>query len=94
MVSGSPPSQSGVQVLPLRNDLKQFIEKHQLAKKWTKTQRLLEQNIRHPSLNVELLEPRWHGIYSFRVDRKYRALFFFVGGKIEVISITKHYQKG
>ena len=69
-------------------------ERHQLTKKWDKARRLLEANIRHPSLNVELLEPRWRGFYSFRIDRRYRAMFFFVGGKAEVFAITKHYRKG
>ncbi|TSC72011.1 MAG: hypothetical protein G01um101438_771 [Parcubacteria group bacterium Gr01-1014_38] len=81
-------------LLLLRRDLEKYLQKHQLAKKWAKARRLFEQNIRHPSLNVELLEPRWRGIYSFRIDQKYRALFFLVDGKAEVFAITKHYRKG
>lgn len=81
-------------LLPLRGDLEEYLEDHQLTNKWTKARRLFEQNIRHPSLNVELMEPRWRGIYSFRIDRKYRALFFLVDGKAEVFAITKHYRKG
>lgn len=80
-------------IKPLRRDLKKFLERHNLSKKWRKTKQLFEENIRHPSLNVELLEPRWRGIYSFRLDKKYRALFFIADGKAEVFQITKHYHK-
>lgn len=83
-----------MELLPLRSDLEEYLAAHQLTKKWTKARRLFEQNIRHPSLNVELMEPRWRGIYSFRIDQKYRALFFLAGGKAEVFAITKHYRKG
>lgn len=78
---------------PLRKDLEEVLKKHQLEKKWLKAKRLFEENIRHPSLNVELLEPRWRGIYSFRLDRKYRALFFLTNGHAEVVAITLHYKK-
>lgn len=78
---------------PLRRDLKEFLADHNLTAKWEKAARLFRQNIRHPSLHTELLEPRWRGIYSFRLDKKYRALFFIVGGKAEVFQITNHYKK-
>lgn len=78
---------------PLRRDLKEFLADHNLVVKWEKVARLFGQNIRHPSLHTELLEPRWRGIYSFRLDKKYRALFFIVGGKAEVFQITNHYKK-
>jgi len=77
----------------LRGDLDDFLRKHNLQMKWEKARSLFENDIRHPSLYVELLEPRWRGIYSFRVDKKYRALFFLVRGKAEVFKITKHYRK-
>lgn len=32
--------------------------------------------------------------YSFRLDRKYRALFIYTGeDEIEIIAITNHYKK-
>jgi len=83
-----------MEIKPLREDLKDFIKEHNLAKKWEKAKHLFESNIRHPSLEVELLEPRWRGIYSFRLNKKYRALFFITENKTEVFQITKHYQKG
>ena len=83
-----------MEIKPLREELKDFIKDRNLAKKWEKAKRLFQSNIRHPSLEVELLEPRWRGIYSFRLNKKYRALFFITGGKAEVFQITKHYKKG
>lgn len=83
-----------MKIKPLRSDLKQFLLKRRLSAKWEKAKNLFEMNSRHPSLNVELMEPRWHGIFSFRIDRKYRALFFFDDREIEVFKITNHYHSG
>lgn len=55
---------------PLRKDLKEYLVLHQLDKKWEKASCLFEANIRHPSLETELLEPHWRGVYSFRIDKK------------------------
>lgn len=83
-----------MKIKPLRKDLTEIIEKYNLKNKWDKVKLLFELNLRHPSLNVELLEPKWRGIYSFRLDRKYRALFFIDRqGQAEVFQITKHYRK-
>ncbi len=83
-----------MKVKPLRQDLVEYLVARKLISKYKKASALLQSNTRHPSLNVELLEPKWHGIYSFRIDRKYRALFFFAKKEvIEVFSITNHYKK-
>ena len=78
---------------PLREDLHDYLNKHNLNKKWNKAIKLFENDIRHPSLNTELLQPQWRGIYSFRIDQKYRALFFISVGEAEVFQITNHYKK-
>jgi len=81
-------------IKPLRQDIVAYLKEHSLTTKWEKARRLFEKDIRHPSLNTELLEPRWRGIYSFRLDRKYRALFFInEEGKAEIVAITNHYKK-
>ena len=82
-----------MEIKPLREDLKSYLHEQGLGKKWEKARRLFEHNFRHPSLHVELLEPRWRGIYSFRLDLKYRALFLIRNGKAEVFQITNHYKK-
>ena len=54
----------------LRDDIKIFIKKHGLLKKWEKAQILFENNPAHPSLNTELIEPKHRLIYSFRIDNE------------------------
>jgi len=82
-----------MKIRPLRRDLAEYLRTHRLEKKWQKARSLFEQNIRHPSLYTELLEPRWRGIYAFRIDKKYRALFFITGEYVEIFQITNHYKK-
>ncbi len=82
-----------MKIKPLRKDLNDYLSKHSLHEKFSKAKSYFEQNIRHPSLNTELLEPRQHGIYSFRIDRKFRALFFIDNDLAEVFQITNHYKK-
>jgi plasmid maintenance system killer protein len=77
---------------PLRPDLTAYLKKYQLVKKFTKAKALFEQGNAHPSLNVEVLEPKHLKIYSFRLDLKYRALFIVVDGEAEVFAITNHYK--
>ncbi|HHT9127042.1 MAG TPA: hypothetical protein ACFYD6_14685 [Candidatus Brocadiia bacterium] len=81
-------------IFELRKDLEEYIDRHGLRKKWQKVKKLFEGNPSHPSLNTELLEPKHRLIYSFRIDRKYRALFIVTKeGDAEIIAITKHYKK-
>ncbi len=82
-----------MRIKPLRKDLLNNLKNHNLLNKWQKACKLFENNMKHPSLNTELLEPHWRGIYSFRIDKKFRALFFIDGNEIEVFQITKHYKK-
>ena len=81
-----------MRIRPLRKDISEYLTKHNLRKKFSKSALLFENDIRHPSLNCELLEPARRGIYSFRIDRKYRALFFIEGNEAEIISVTNHYK--
>ena len=76
----------------LKESLKKYLKKHNLEKKFQKAKKLLEENPFHPSLNMEILEPKHLKIYSFRIDKKYRALFIYINNEIEIISITNHYK--
>ncbi len=81
------------EILPLHLDVQKYLEKHGLEKKFYKQKHLFEQNPFHRSLETELLEPRHMRIWSFRIDRKYRAIFIFLEkGLVEVIDINNHYQ--
>lgn len=84
-----------MRLAPIRKDLVLYIKKHNLKERWKKASDFFERDVRHPSLHIELLEPKWRGIYSFRLDRKYRALFFIrpADGFAEVFAITNHYRK-
>ena len=82
-----------MKIKSIRSDIVEYIEEHGLTLKWKKAAGLFEKDIRYPSLKTELMEPRWRGIYSFRLDRKYRALFFIDQGEVEVFKITNHYKK-
>ena len=76
----------------LKNEITKYLKIHQLEKKFQKAKELMEQDINHPSLNVELLEPKQLKIYSFRLDKKYRAIFIVTDGGIEIVTVTNHYQ--
>jgi plasmid maintenance system killer protein len=83
-----------IKILPCSPRILAIISKHSLRKKFSKQITLLSENPKHPSLHIELLEPKSKGIYSFRINRKYRALFFFRPDKqaIEILAITVHYR--
>ena len=81
-------------IVDLREDIKRYIQNHGLSKKWEKAKRLFEGDPYHLSLSTELLEPKNRLIYSFGIDKKYRALFICLpDSRIEIIAVTKHYRK-
>lgn len=80
-------------VKSLRPDLTVYLQKHNLIKKFDKQLTLFKSNPRHPSLNSERLEPKSLKIYSFRIDRKYRAIFILISSEeAEIVDINDHYQ--
>ena len=82
-----------MKVKPIRSKLIKYLEKRVLIGKFKKQINVLESNIQHPSLNTERLEPKELKLYSFRIDRKYRAIFAFTKyGEIEIIDINDHYK--
>lgn len=76
----------------IKENIREYLSEHQLEAKFDKALRLLENNIRRPSLNVEVLEPKHLKVYSFRVDQKYRAIFVFMGNEIEILTVSNHYK--
>ncbi len=80
-------------VKPLRSELITYLLKHDLTKKFEKQLKLFKDNPKHPSLNSERLNPKGLKIYSFRIDRKYRAIFIFLTSEeAEIVDINDHYQ--
>lgn len=82
-----------MRVLPLHKRLVRYLSKHDLQEVFVKQMDLFEGNSFHPSLHIEVLEPRHLCIYSFRVTKQYRAIFIYVGKQqIEIIDINNHYK--
>ena len=81
-----------MKIRPLKDKLQEYAISHSLQKKLVKQIQLFEQNPTHPSLNTEKLAPKEFGLYSFRIDRKYRAIFhILLSGEAEIIDINDHY---
>ena len=80
-------------ILPIHLEIIDYLKKRQLFKKFQKQYTLFLANPSHPSLNVEVTEPKHLRIYSFRVDKKYRAIFIFRGPDVvEIIDVNNHYK--
>lgn len=80
-------------ILELTDEQIEYLKNHRLIKKYEKAKLLFEENPFHPSLNMELLEPKHRLLYSFRLDKKYRVIFAYLESEtIEVIAITNHYK--
>ena len=80
-------------IKPIRDDLEKYLKKHNLKKKYKKSKNLFEEDPFYPSLNTELLEPKERLVYSFRLDKKYRAIFIYVNDNtIEIVLFTNHYR--
>ncbi len=78
-------------IKPLNDRLKVYLVNHQLEKKFIKQIKLFQQDPRYPSLHTELLKPKSEGVYSFRIDRKYRVLFIVINSEVEIVDINDHY---
>jgi Txe/YoeB family toxin of Txe-Axe toxin-antitoxin module len=79
-------------ILPLHPELEEYLKKHRLLVKFQKQIELFKNNPFHPGLHTELLEPRYMKIWSFRIDKKFRAIFIFLDkSSIEIIDINNHY---
>ncbi len=82
-----------MEILPVHPEIANYLKKRNLERKFAKQIGLVESSLRHPSLEVELLEPKNLKFFSFRVDRKYRAVFIFHNpNKIEIIDVNNHYR--
>lgn len=82
-----------MKVRVLKPKLLKYVTEHDLKRKLSKQILLLETNSRHPSLHIEKLEPKEFGFYSFRINRKYRAIFILSNPNLaEIVDINDHYQ--
>lgn len=82
-----------MKILPLNPEIADYLRDRRLEKKFEKQKKIFEANPFHPSLNTELMEPKVMRIWSFRVDKKYRAIFIFRDKEtIEVLDVNNHYR--
>ena len=82
-----------MKILPIHPDILRYTAKHHLTDKFEKQCSLFVQNPLHPSLHTELLEPKEMKIWSFRVDKKFRAIFIFRNNEtVEILDVNNHYQ--
>ena len=80
-------------VAPVHRDIIEYLKRRNLLSKFNKQISILHSNIKHPSLNMEILEPREFKVYSFRIDKKYRANFIYIAPQIiEIIDANNHYR--
>jgi len=81
-----------MQIEKLRPDLEKYLDRYCLGEKYQKQKALFETNPKHPSLHREKLHPRELNLYSFRIDRKYRAIFGIKNETtIEIVHFSNHY---
>jgi len=82
-----------MRISPVNSEIKEYLKKHGLEKKFQKQIKLFQENVFYPSLETELLEPKQMRIWSFRIDRKYRAIFIFrEKDLVEIVTINNHYK--
>lgn len=82
-----------MRILPIYREIKDYLKRRKLERKFEKQKSLFENNPFHPGLETELLEPKKMRIWSFRIDRKYRAIFIFrEKDAVEIIEVNNHYQ--
>ena len=82
-----------MKIKPIRSDLRKYLKKHNLENRYKKAKDIFEKDPLYPSLNTELLEPKDRLIYSFRLDKKYRAIFIYIDNNmIEILVFTNHYR--
>lgn len=74
-----------MKIKPLRKDIIDYLVIYNLNKKYEKAKRLFENDIKHRSLNTELLEPSWRGIYSFRLEKNTGQFFLFPPVKLKLL---------
>lgn len=82
-----------MKVRPLRADLSDYLKRRLLVKRFNKQIKIFGDTPRHPSLHTEVLEPKKLRLYSFRLNKKFRAIFVFLDNEeVEIVDINDHYQ--
>lgn len=79
-------------LLPIHTEIVEYLEARQLVRVFEKQCRLFMSDSKHPSLHTEVLEPKQLKLFSFRVNKKYRAIFIYRGPDVaEILDVNNHY---
>lgn len=62
-----------------------------VQKRAEKQERLFRQNPLHPSLHTEKLMPKEREVWSFRIDKRYRIIFRFLGKEKVLFLLVGHH---
>jgi len=82
-----------MKIFPIHPEILVYLKKRKLEQKFEKQISFFKQNPFYSGLETELLEPKKMRIWSFRIDKKYRAIFIFrEKDTIEIIDVNNHYQ--
>jgi len=81
-----------MELIPLSEKQQKYLKKYNLTKKFQKQISLFIDNPSHPSLNVEKMYSVGSGLYSFRIDQKYRAIFATSKRIVKIVALTNHYK--
>jgi plasmid maintenance system killer protein len=80
-------------LLPVHPEILEYVTYRRLLRTFQKQCRLFIANSNHPGLHTEVLEPAHLKIHSFRVNKKYRAIFIYRGPDVvEILDVNNHYQ--
>ncbi|MEK7192989.1 MAG: hypothetical protein AAB682_02525 [Patescibacteria group bacterium] len=82
-----------MKVGPIHEEIIAYLTARKLISKFEKQLAIFRENPFHPGLNAELLEPKHLRLWSFRIDRKYRAVFIFHSADtVEILTANNHYR--
>jgi len=80
-------------ILPVHPKVITYLNRRGLLRKFEKQVAFFKIDPSHPSLEIELLEPKYLRLWSFRINKKYRAIFIFRGtNTVEIIDVNNHYR--
>jgi len=79
-----------IKILALNSKVGKQLQKYRLESKFNKQLKLLSENPKHPSLHLELLEPKKHGIYRNSYNYSSLPLNVLTGLKGTQPSYSKH----
>ncbi|OGZ08060.1 MAG: hypothetical protein A3D65_04635 [Candidatus Lloydbacteria bacterium RIFCSPHIGHO2_02_FULL_50_13] len=80
-------------LLPVHPEILEYVTRRRLLRTFQKQCLIFIADSDRPGLHTEMLEPKHLKIHSFRVNKKYRAIFIYRGPDVvEILDVNNHYQ--